>query len=105
MYGYGKSIPVSFTAQTTGDVLVLFSGAVTNSVSADGGTVTIQYGTGTAPVHMGGLTGTSVVNSLAFGAPSSLALFPFTLAGYASGLVLGTPYWFDLAGEALVTGV
>lgn len=96
-----------FTPRTSGVVMFTISGTFQNATAGDGWQGQIVYGTGNAPTNVSTYTGTScggllvAKNSTLAGATSSN--LPFTLSCIASGLVLNTGYWIDLA-ASLVTG-
>lgn len=89
----------SITPHVTGNILALCSMGTQNTTTPFEVTATLKYGTGIVPVNGQVVVGTTV------GAPVAAVgtgptQIPLTLVGYASGLVVGTPYWFDLAFSA-----
>lgn len=93
----------TFTPNNTGKAIVIISGDATNTVSGSGFTWQIRYGTGAAPANGAALTG-SVGSSPATNIPPSGFAVPFSAQFVATGLALGTPYWFDLALAVLGAG-
>lgn len=90
------------TPTLTGRVLITISGDITNGTGSDGGTVTIRYGTGSAPSNGAALTGTTAGAS-----PRALAgtvVAPFSVQAIVTSLTLSTAYWIDLSLAALVGG-
>jgi hypothetical protein len=101
MFGYGRAanLPANawtYTPVSTGELAVKFQAGCyespDNYVSAQ-----IMYGTGTAPVTGGGLTGVSAQYSTQVFASTGVVVNPLTLEGLISGLALGQLYWFDIA--------
>lgn len=91
----------AITPTLTGRVLIIISGNITNGTASDGGSVTIRYGTGTAPSNAAALTGTAVGTS-----PQAVAgtvIAPFSVQAIVTSLTLSTAYWIDLS-LAAVTG-
>jgi len=99
MAGYA----VPFTPAATGRAIVMFSGPNPQGDSG-GGTFSwvIRYGTGTPPsvdtAETGTQLGTPTTNSIdGYGGPHHYGSATLTLVNAVAGLVVGTPYWFDLA--------
>jgi hypothetical protein len=84
-----------FTPSSTGKAMVIISGDAANSLNG-GFTYQIRYGTGAAPANGAALTG-SPGSATATNVPSTGFAVPFSTQFVATGLALGTPYWFDLA--------
>jgi hypothetical protein len=102
----------SVTPKSTGNVLLMFSGTVFNPTAiADGVTIQISYGTGSAPANAAVLQGTQVGTVQRYIASTTAGKSPFSLNAYVTGLVGGTAYWLDLAvadsagGTATITDV
>ena len=105
MLGLGKTSPTwALTPASSGNVLSGAIGDVLTTAAADGSAVALVYGTGTAPSFGGGFTGVTMTIMQASGVGPTPPFFPVALAGIASGLVVGTPYWFDLFIKCLVGG-
>lgn len=91
----------AFTPVKSGKLDILITGNISNSASGGGGSVTIRWGTGSAPANGDALTGTiagkpsGIVNAaLALLVPGS---GNFTCMDIISGLTLNTEYWFDVS--------
>jgi hypothetical protein len=100
MMGLGTSW--TLTPNRSGKVLVIISGNAANS-SNGGFTWQIRYGTGAAPGNNVALAG-SAGSGTATNIPSVGIAVPFSAQFVATGLTLGTPYWFDLALAGLGSG-
>lgn len=101
----------SFTPAITGRVVMVITGNIASSASADGAAAQLTYGTGSAPANAAALTGTAAGTIAQVTAVNVNAdKYPFTCLAYAS-LTAGTTYWFDLrlkattAGTASVTSI
>jgi hypothetical protein len=102
--GFGASFRL--TPNSSGAVLVLFTGMVANaSAAGDGVTITGRYGTGTAPVNgaTSGL-GTQMGAPQNFVASTTAGRQGFSVQTILGGLTLGTPWWFDLSIVAVTAG-
>jgi hypothetical protein len=101
MLGFGSTI--TFTPHWTGKVFVIMTG--NNNVPGFGATesmtMLMKYGTGTAPAFNSALTGTSLGPALH--SQNNVVRLPIVLTGVATGLSVGTAYWFDI-GVTWVTG-
>ncbi len=96
----------SFTPTISGKVFVMMNFNASQSVAADGFTISLTRGTGTAPNVNSAFTGTS------FGASKDCANFnsankkyPFEISAITTGLTLNTPYWFDLSIACMTGGI
>lgn len=97
MQGFGAVWTI--TPATTGRVRITVVGYTTNTTTGNA-KINAAFGTGTAPVSGAALTGTTFSNTdiLATSASSGASpAVPFTFIAEASGLTLGTAYWFDSA--------
>lgn len=98
----------SFTPLTTGRMLLMASGNLTNTTAAagDGAKVQLRYGTGTAPANVAALTGTAIGNLVTSVLERATAsdLQGFTCMAVVTGLTIGTTYWLDLSQAAVVGG-
>lgn len=102
----------AITPVVTGRIVIIVNGTVLNaSAIADGTSLQISYGTGTAPANAAALAGTQVGGIQKYVASTTAGKTPFCLAARVTGLTLGTAYWIDLAiaditgGTAAVTDV
>lgn len=94
----------AITPVVTGRVVIIINGTTFNATAiADGVTLQISYGTGTAPANAAALTGTQVGGIQKYVAATTAGKAPFCLAANVTGLTLGTAYWIDLA-VADITG-
>ena len=98
----------SFTPATTGRLLLMASGNLTNSTAAagDGCKVQLSYGTGTAPANGDTITGTQVGNLVSSVLERGTAsdLQGFCCLALVQSLTVGTAYWLDLTEAAIVGG-
>jgi hypothetical protein len=94
MMGFGWS----FTPKINGNVKITIALTVYGTVGS--GPIDIQavYGTGTAPTLGAAVPGgvVQVGPTLSAVPPSNGSFYPFTVVAVATGLTVGTPYWFDL---------
>lgn len=98
----------SITPATTGRVLVIVNGTISNSTgtAGNGAKAQLRYGTGTAPANAAALTGTaagSLVSALLERATASDP-YPFSIQARINGLVIGTVYWLDISLAAISAG-
>lgn len=104
MMGLAAAITPAATVGT-GNLLINVCGDCFNATAiADGGTITIRYGTGTAPANAAALTGTVVGGAVIFVQATSAERHPFALNAVVTGLTLGTAYWIDVSLAALTGG-
>lgn len=94
----------SFTPHSTGNVLFQVQGIILNSVGGDGMNARLYEGSGTAPLNGAAQTGTQISTVASFTSPTGSTSAPATLIGLATGLAVGTTYWFDVAVEATTGG-
>jgi len=101
MQGYGKKGvgPWTFTPSVTGQLLVTSEFTIVQGASnAQVQNTQLMYGTGTAPVYGGGLTGTVVPSAYGAVANHNAGQFtPVTLQGVIDAQALGVPIWVDIA--------
>jgi hypothetical protein len=96
MFGYGVSL--AYVPIRSGTLIVSgnFRSLGTSVSGSSGDDYALYYGTGSAPA-----TGAAATGTQAFGiqcsTPNGVTDF-YPIAGTISGLSIGTPYWFDLAG-------
>jgi hypothetical protein len=94
MMGLGSSCHM--TPAFSGRVKVEFLGIAVSSIG-NTTTLTVRYGTGTAPSNGGAVTGTQIGSILQIAGQSGASLAPpFANGGVITGLTAGTAYWFDL---------
>ena len=93
----------AITPKVAGRLRVVLSGDAFSATLADGGTVVIYYGTGTAPSN--GATGVSPCGTTSCATAGSAVKFvaattaeraPFGLSAIVTGLTVGTAYWIDI---------
>lgn len=94
---------VSFTPAASGKVEVKVTGAMTNTVSGDGVTAQIAYGTGSAPTNGAAATGTTTGTLARFSTAAASQLVPFSVTDIVT-LTPSTNYWFDLQVRAVTGG-
>jgi hypothetical protein len=94
----------AFTPKSTGTVLIVFSGTANNTTSGSGIRAQLYYGTGTAPVNAAATTGTACGGRPTLVTTAATAQVSFNLVCIATGLTIGTAYWFDAAGSPLTSG-
>jgi hypothetical protein len=94
MMGFGWS----FTPKINGNVKVTIALTVYGTVGGGPIDMVAVYGTGTAPTLGAAVPGgvVQVGPTLAAIPPSNGSFYPFTVVTVATGLTVGTPYWFDL---------
>lgn len=98
MMGLGAAAaPCTITPKTTGRVFFIIvtdlsMAGVSAAVSVEG-----FRGTGTAPANGAGTTGTFFDVPRAYTISAAAAFSGATMSGIATGLVLGTAVWFDMA--------
>ena len=87
----------TFTPTATGQALVLGSGSVMNMTYANGVTILgTRYGPGSPPAFNAATAGLPTQGGLSQVCPNVLnSQDQFATIGIVTGLVLGTPYWFD----------
>ena len=100
MMGLAGTITPVFSTR----VLVTNNGSCANGTIADGGTVQISYGAGTAPVNGAALTGTQIGSAQEWTEAVAAVLIPFSVTAVISGLTAGTAYWLDAAVAAITAG-
>jgi hypothetical protein len=100
MQGIGGSItPTSYN-----NALIAVSGQMVNATVADGATVDIRYGTGTAPVNGAAVTGTLVGIAQTSGSITAGQKSGFSVVAVVNGLIPGTTYWVDASLMAVTGG-
>jgi hypothetical protein len=92
------------TPVNTGRVAITVSGDCFNAGAiADGVTIAIRTGTGSAPANAAALTGTIRGTTLNYVTATTAEKAPFSLSALVTGLTIGTAVWIDL-GVANITG-
>ena len=94
----------AITPQSTGTLEVTITGSCYNSTSGDGSSMTIRYGTGTAPANGAALTGTAAGNGAISTAAANNQAHVCSATAIITGLVPGTTYWLDAALKAVTDG-
>jgi hypothetical protein len=94
----------TITPSGTGKITFYIAGNAFNSTSADGESLQIRYGTGTAPINNAAVTGTAVGSAQAMGTGTTTLPNTFSLQATVSGLNAATAYWFDLGCKAITGG-
>ncbi len=89
----------SMTPGSTGRVLIMWTGDITSNATAQTDTLQMVYGTGAAPANNTAVTGTAFGGELAWVSLTGQLTVPFSLVGLATGLTVGTPYYFDIAAK------
>lgn len=93
----GTGATVAFTPTGSGKVYIVYSGQGSNtSGGADQTTVTLYFGTGSAPVNGASVTGTSAGITQTCVSSNNNYLATFSL-NHILTLTPATAYWFDLA--------
>jgi len=93
----------SITPLLSTRIEVTISGQLANTVAADGATVGLYYGTGTAPINGAAATGTQAGISQTITSQTAAQGGGFSITAIISGLTVGQPVWLDAA-LAAVTG-
>lgn len=95
------------TPQVTGRILVLVTGDIVESATAQTGTLQLRSGTGTAPANAAALAGTTVGGAVSFTSLTGVLTVPFSLIAIITGLAVpsinslgvtgaAVPVWLDL---------
>jgi hypothetical protein len=102
MMGLGSSL--TFTPSRTGNVLLHITGVMSINNAANSCTAILRYGSGTAPANGVAASGTALSATVTVFMPNNNGPeMPTALVAVASGLTVGTAYWYDLAMSS-VTG-
>jgi hypothetical protein len=83
---------------------VTISGQVQNSTAADGATVQLRYGTGTAPLNGAAVTGTQAGIAQTITSVTAGQGGGFSITAIISGLTVGQAVWLDAALQAVTGG-
>jgi hypothetical protein len=100
MMGLGLSI----TPATTGRLLVMITGMMSNGTIADGASAQLRYGTGAAPNNAAAATGTAFGKVKNMVASTASGIQGFSLCQIVSGLTVTTAYWIDVGLNAVTGG-
>lgn len=109
MMGLGSGATITPKTSTRVFFIVSFQGA--NGTINDGITCDLRYGTGTAPANAAAVTGTLLGIAQTHTSLVAADTGGMTFQGVATGLTVGTAYWFDISvkavtgGTASITGV
>jgi hypothetical protein len=92
----GLGVGHTLTPTATGKVFVAFDGTLTNAIASKTSNAQIRYGTGTPPANGAATSGTAVGGIGAANGNAAVEVCPFSAKAVLTGLVIGTPIWFDL---------
>jgi hypothetical protein len=92
------------TPQVTGNIMVIVTGMMSNSILADGASVQIRVGSGNGPANAAALTGTTVGSLKNMVASTAVGKQGFACCGFATGLALGTAIYIDVGLKAVTAG-
>lgn len=95
MMGLGSTC--TLTPSYSGRIKVDFQCQLSNSGTSAANTISLRYGTGTAPVNGAALTGTVVGGTINAQLQTAAVISPAFLSGIITGLTPGTAYWFDIS--------
>jgi hypothetical protein len=104
LVGFMAGLAGGITPTTSGRVLFLITAMLRNSTIGDGAAVQIRFGSGAAPAAGDAPTGTAVGSVKHMVAATAAGVSGVSLAFTATGLTVGTPYWFDLSLAAITGG-
>jgi hypothetical protein len=99
----------AITPVTTGNVLFIISGTfiATTVTAGDGIEVQLSYGLGTAPVNGAALAGFQAGTVRSNKNPTTVTAadvaVAFSVQAVATGLMVDSPYWIDLAAKSIAT--
>lgn len=98
----------SYTPSSTGDLLVIVSGTVSNSATGNnnGAQLQIAYDSTAAPNNGDAATGNTVADVITHqhGTGGGIMKYPFSIQSAITGLTLSTAYWFDLQFAVIRSG-
>lgn len=97
-------LAIAITPARTGRIAILVQGQIANTTTADGSTVQIATGTGTAPINGAAVTGTLQGQAQTWISLTGVLETDFHLSVVVTGLVVGTALWVDLAMLAITGG-
>jgi hypothetical protein len=84
----------SYAPKGSTSMLIYWNGQLQN-LTLQNVVMTLRYGTGAAPAKGAAVTGTQI-GAIVTSTPADGEFRPFSFIGQATGLVIGTAYWFDL---------
>jgi len=93
MMGLGSTCKLTPVYSTR--ILLHFNGAFNNTSSGVQDTISLRWGTGTAPANAAALSGTVLI-SLPYLTAAASPASGFSQEAIITGLSAGTAYWFDL---------
>jgi hypothetical protein len=93
MMGLGSTCKIDPTY--SGRIEFIIEG-MSNQTAASSISISLRYGSGTAPANAASPTGTVIVNPIVSFITTAGGYVPFNETGIATGLTPGTTYWFDL---------
>ncbi|HUR21672.1 MAG TPA: hypothetical protein VMZ90_12730 [Vicinamibacterales bacterium] len=102
MMGLGSTI--AFTPRQSGALRVTIGMMAANSLATKGVSATMYRGSGSAPTNGAAVTGSQTSGSKIFTATDNGAMTNIVLDAFATGLTVGTAYWFDVALKAVSGG-
>lgn len=94
MMGLGSTMKL--TPAFSGKVRIMFVCGANNSTATAGVTSQLAYGTGTAPSNGAGSSGTTIYPTRTISSAVASSNQDLTFIVEASGLAVGTAYWFDV---------
>jgi len=99
-----------YTPTLSGNIKIWISGGANNNITGDGINGSGHYGSGPAPANGVAATGTTfAINaqqgiSWSVNPVTSLVGYQFLMVDKITGLIVRTPYWFDIAIKAVTGG-
>lgn len=101
MAGYGSSATI--TPIATGNIFFMLTGSINNTTNADGCSLLLAYGTGSAPANGASAAGTTVGGAQVISGFNT-GYLSWILQAHVTGLTPGTAYWFDAQFKAVTGG-
>ena len=92
------------TPGITGNLNVMVTGSISNTIVGDGASVQIKVGIGNGPGNGSAVVGTSVGTALNYIADTAAGRSQFCAQGRVTGLTLYTAYYIDVALKAVTSG-
>ena len=97
MNGLGAAAaPCTITPKSTGRVVFIITGDLTNSIILDGVAYALAFGTGAAPANAATASGTIISATRGPAVAVAAQKQGFSITAITTGLALGTAVWFDL---------
>lgn len=97
MNGLGAAgAPCTITPVSSGRVIFVVSGDLTNSTILDGVTYKLVFGTGAAPANAAAATGTVIGATRSVAVAVAAQAQGFSIQASTTGLALATAVWYDL---------